>query len=99
MDVIAGKWKIAIVYHLMEGPLGFGALTRKIPWCSERVLSQHLRELCEDGLLLRKSLGGNPPRVEYSLTEHGRELAPALSELMRWGDRHVARSQTILDSP
>lgn len=89
MDVVGGKWKVLILWALDERPRRFGELRRVLPGVSEKVLASHLRELEDDGIVLREDFVEVPPRVEYSLTELGRGLNRALEPLGRWGREHV----------
>jgi DNA-binding HxlR family transcriptional regulator len=86
MDVVSGKWKSLILWELDNyGTRRFGALRRGLPGVSEKMLIQHLREMEEDGLIHREVYREVPPRVEYSLTAHGRSLNEALRPLGEWG--------------
>ncbi|MFF5444784.1 winged helix-turn-helix transcriptional regulator [Streptomyces sp. NPDC012888] len=90
MEVIAGKWKVIILWALGERPsCRFGELRRMVPGVTEKVLSAHLRELEGDGIVLREAHDEVPPRVEYSLTPIGRDLADALVPLGEWGRKHL----------
>ncbi|MFE9424630.1 winged helix-turn-helix transcriptional regulator [Kitasatospora sp. NPDC006697] len=90
MDVIGGKWKVLILWALDARPqCRFGELRRLVPGITEKVLSAHLRELETDGIVHRKAYEEVPPRVEYSLTQVGRELNAALKPLGAWGREHV----------
>jgi DNA-binding HxlR family transcriptional regulator len=92
MDVVSGKWKSLILWELHHhGTRRFGELRRGLPGVSEKMLVQHLRELEEDGLVHREVYREVPPRVEYSLTEHGKTLNEALLPLGTWGTRRVER--------
>src|SRR5215471_14756326 len=74
MAAIGGKWKLIIVYWLAESPRHFAALRQAIPGISQKVLTQQLRELAADGIVLRTPRGAVPAPVEYSLTEYGRSV-------------------------
>lgn len=77
--VIGGKWKPMIVWFLAElGTLRFGQIQHIIPDITHKILTKQLRELEEDGLIQRKVYSEVPPRVEYSITENGREVIPIL---------------------
>lgn len=89
MDVVGGKWKVLILWALEERPRRFGELRRELTGVSEKVLASHLRELEDDGIVLRQDFAEVPPRVEYSLTELGRSLNRALEPLGLWGSQHV----------
>ncbi|WP_022892276.1 winged helix-turn-helix transcriptional regulator [Agromyces subbeticus] len=91
MDVVSGKWKSLILWELDAGTRRFGELRRGLPGVSEKMLIQHLRELEYDGLVHREVYREVPPRVEYSLTELGRELNAALEPLAEWGRRRIDR--------
>lgn len=84
--VLSGKWKLYIVYVLsQEKALRFNELQRRVGNISAVMLSKNLQELEEEGLLLRKEYPEIPPHVEYSLTQLGRDLKPALDSLGAWG--------------
>ena len=91
LDVIGGKWKAAIVWHLDSSPLRFAQLRRAIPGITEKMLIQQLRELVADGLVHREDYREVPPKVEYSLTEFGRSLRTVLVPLCDWGSQHMRR--------
>ncbi|MFC7328463.1 winged helix-turn-helix transcriptional regulator [Marinactinospora rubrisoli] len=92
MDVVGGKWKALILWELHNnGTRRFGELRRGLPGVSEKVLIQQLRELEEDDIVHREVYREVPPRVEYSLTEHGTTLNAALLPLGEWGARRAAR--------
>ncbi|MGK3954394.1 winged helix-turn-helix transcriptional regulator [Microbacterium sp. I2] len=101
MDVIGGKWKALILWELdAHGIRRFAALRRGLPGVSEKMLTQHLREMERDGLLLRTVFAEVPPRVEYRLTEHGRSLNQALQPLGLWGIERIAREHSeLVDHP
>jgi DNA-binding HxlR family transcriptional regulator len=87
IELIGKRWSGAIVCALTERPMRFGELGRAIPGLSDRLLSQRLRELEEEGLVEREVEPGTPVRVTYSLSEAGRELDPAIRELRIWARR------------
>jgi len=93
LAAIGGKWKLIIVYWLMEAPKHFAALRKLLPGISQKVLTQQLRELVSDGIVHRQPQGAIPARVEYSLTEYGRSLVPLVEEVRRWGRTHLERAQ------
>lgn len=92
LELIGGKWKGLLLYHLLEGTHRFNALKRMLPNITQRMLTNQLRELEAAGLVHRQVYAEVPPRVEYSLTEHGRSLAPILHALKTWGEQHLGRS-------
>ena len=85
LSVIGGKWKLMLVWFLREAPRRFSECRRQFPEISQKVLTQQLRELEADGVVHREVYREIPPRVEYSLTEFGRSLAPVLTALDDWG--------------
>lgn len=84
MNLIGGKWKIIIIYLLANKSLRFGKISMFLPTISSKVLTQQLRELEEDGLIIREKFAEIPPRVEYSLSNMGEGLLPALRLLSEW---------------
>lgn len=98
LDVIGGKWKVMILFHLLEGTLRFNELRRRLPNTTQRMVTNQLRELEADGLVLRKVYAEVPPKVEYSLTELGRTLAPALDALRSWGQEQILPRQVRQDA-
>lgn len=88
LQVISGRWKGTILWRLEQGPMRTGELRRSIPGISERMLIRHLRELVDDGILVREDAGTVPPHVTYSLSEYGRTLAPVIWKLCQWGREH-----------
>ena len=85
LDLIGGKWKVLILWHLGNQTLRFSALRRTLPHVTQKMLTQQLRELEEDGLVSRLVYAQIPPKVEYSLTPAGRSLLPILSTMCQWG--------------
>ncbi|HDR9490107.1 winged helix-turn-helix transcriptional regulator [Burkholderia stabilis] len=93
VDVAGGKWKPLVVHYLMSGTKRFGELRRLIGTVTQRSLTLQLRELESDGIVTRTVFAEVPPRVEYSLTEFGRTLAPVLEAMKQWGDAYIARRE------
>jgi len=87
--VMGGKWKPLIIDVLKTGNLRSGALLRKIPQASRKVLTAQLRALEREKIVSRVVLGQKSERVEYSLTPYGRTLVPVLTEMARWGAIHL----------
>ena len=85
LDIIGGKWKSLILWHLGENTLRFSELKRSLPKITQKMLTQQLRELEQDGLVRRFIYTQIPPKVEYSLTAAGRTLLPILQSLYQWG--------------
>ncbi|MEU3843850.1 helix-turn-helix domain-containing protein [Streptomyces sp. NPDC028635] len=91
LAVIDGKWKSSLLWLLESGPRRPGELRRRLPGLTEKVLTQALREMTEDGLVHREVHDVLPPKTEYVLTAAGRELAEALTPLSTWGHRRLDR--------
>lgn len=90
VSLIEGKWKCVILWHLrQEGVVRFNELRRKLPGVTQRTLTNQLRELEQDGLILRAIYAQVPPKVEYSLSERGRTLGPILDALKQWGEANI----------
>jgi len=89
LELIDGKWKGVILFHLLQGTLRFNALRKLLPNATQRMLTMQLRELEEDGFIHREIYPQVPPKVEYSLTGHGRTLEPVILALKSWGDAHT----------
>ncbi|ABR34406.1 winged helix-turn-helix transcriptional regulator [Clostridium beijerinckii] len=89
--LIGGKWKVLILRDLINGTKRFGELKKSINSISQKVLTQQLREMEEDGLVERTVYAEVPPRVEYSLTEDGMSLKPVLNSMLTWGNQYKER--------
>lgn len=85
LKLIGNKWKVLIIRDLLGGTRRFGELQRSVG-CSQKVLTENLRELEKDSLILRKVYPEVPPRVEYSLTDTGMSLNSVLNEMAKWGE-------------
>lgn len=92
-DVISGRWKTLILYYLKDGPVRFGEMRRLLVDASQKVLTEQLRELEEDGVVVRMEFPGKPLRVEYTLSEHGLQLKPILALMAQWGTAYRERKQ------
>ena len=90
-SIIGGKWKPPLLFYLETKKRRFCELQRLIPGLTKKMLTQHLRELEQDGIVQRKVFAEVPPHVEYSLTRHGESLKPILKLMSAWGTRHQAR--------
>ena len=94
VDIIGGKWKSVILFHLLPGKKRFGELQRLLPGVTQRMLTLQLRELEEDGIIARHVYREVPPKVEYSLTDFGTSLQPILLQMRDWGQEYM---QTLLE--
>ncbi|QSF46893.1 winged helix-turn-helix transcriptional regulator [Paenibacillus tianjinensis] len=86
LDVIGGKWKGVLLYHLMDEKKRFNEFRRICPGITQRMLTLQLRELEEDGVVHREVYHQVPPKVEYSLTEFGKTLIPIIKLMRDWGE-------------
>src|SRR4026207_1776895 len=91
LAALGGKWKLIILYWLAESPKHFAALRREMSSISQKVLTQQLRELVNDGLVHREPKGAVPAPVEYSLTDYGRSVLPLVESVRVWGRGHLER--------
>ena len=91
LDLIDGKWKGVILYHLQTGTQRFGELRRLMPGITQRMLTKQLRALEDDRLIIRTVYAEVPPRVEYRLSETGESLRPVIDILKAWGEGHRER--------
>lgn len=88
-NLLGKKWHPVIISMLVESPAGFNQLKEDVNGISSKVLSESLEDLQEKGLVEREVVSEQPYRVEYSLTENGRELKPVLKELESWARNHL----------
>ncbi|MDL2316329.1 helix-turn-helix transcriptional regulator [Desulfovibrio sp. OttesenSCG-928-A18] len=94
LGVIGGKWKLPIIWNLAtEKVVRYNELRRSLGNVTNMMLTKCLRELEEDGLVLRTQYHEVPPKVEYSLTEDGIRLLPALNNLYEWGEGHQLKTK------
>ncbi|WP_240534790.1 winged helix-turn-helix transcriptional regulator [Pedobacter aquae] len=89
LGLIGGKWKPVILYCLLAGTRRFGEIAARIPAISRKVLTDQLKELEQDNLIVRKQFNEIPPRVEYSLSDLGKSMAPILAEMEKWGIQNI----------
>ncbi len=85
IDIMDGKWKLYILWHLRQKKRRFRELKRRITGITQKMLTQKLRELEQEKIINRKVYAEVPPRVEYSLTPFGKELEPIMELLLEWG--------------
>lgn len=95
LDVIGGKWKCVILFHLLSGTKRFNELRRLMPEVTQRMLTRQLRELESDQIIERTVYPEVPPKVEYSLTDFGRTLEPILKMLQQWGFDYLEKISEI----
>ncbi|MEC2077130.1 helix-turn-helix domain-containing protein [Metabacillus fastidiosus] len=91
LEVIGGKWKCVILCHLTHGKKRTSELKRLMPNITQKMLTQQLRELEEDGVIERIVYNQVPPKVEYQLSEYGKSLEQILNSLCTWGETHIVR--------
>ncbi len=96
IQVLAGKWKVQIFWHLSFGKLRFAELRKKVPRISEKVLTEHLRQLEKDGVINRHVTKSVPPAVAYSLNEQGEKLVPIMEALCDWGSQHFNMQPSLV---
>jgi DNA-binding HxlR family transcriptional regulator len=97
LDVIANKWTNLVVCALRGGPLRFGQLRRQLDGITQKMLTQTLRALERDGLVTRTLYPTIPPRVDYELTDLGRDAAGLFDGLIEWAQQHVAEISAARD--
>ena len=88
-SLISGKWAILILHYLEDGPVRFNELQRLMPKMTHATLSVQLKNLVENGLVERKQYESVPVKVEYSLTEIGKEFRPVMDALQEWGEKYI----------
>lgn len=89
LDIIGGKWKVLILYHLRGQTRRFNQLQRLLDGVTQRMLTLQLRELEKDGIVHRQVYQQVPPKVEYSLTPLGKTLLPVIELMYEWGERYA----------
>jgi DNA-binding HxlR family transcriptional regulator len=90
IQLIGEKYKAVILWHLIEDKKRFSELKRLIPKATEKMLTQQLRDLESDGLIIRKVYPVVPPKVEYSLSALGRSIVPVLDSMCNWGTDYLS---------
>lgn len=91
IQLIGGKYKAVILWHLMNETLRYSELHRRMPKATDKMLTQQLRELEKDGLIHRTVYPVVPPKTEYSLTDFGKSLTPILDEMCNWGKEYLQK--------
>lgn len=87
--ILAGKWKLIIIYKLMIEPQGFNSLQRSLGNITPATLSNNLKELSKDGLINKKIENTIPPKVTYSLTEKAKSMSKFFEALLEWGKQNI----------
>jgi DNA-binding HxlR family transcriptional regulator len=98
LEVIGGRWKVLILRELLQGVRRFNELHRALHGITQKMLTQQLRELEEDGIIHREVYLQVPPKVEYSLTETGRTLKPILDAMHEWGVKYLEKRNSVSPS-
>ncbi|MCE3290191.1 MAG: hypothetical protein K0R83_2203 [Caulobacter sp.] len=91
LAALGGKWKLIIVYWLAQAPRHFAGLRQVMPSISQKVLTEQLRELIADEIVVRQETGKAPAPVVYALTDYGRALMPVVETVRHWGRGHIER--------
>jgi DNA-binding HxlR family transcriptional regulator len=98
-NVLAGKWKVLIVWHLGFGSKRFAEIRKLLPGVSEKVLTSQLRQLEKDGVISRFEHKTIPPRVDYKLSPAGNELIRVMQAMCDWGSKHLGIAPTLPPLP
>ncbi len=88
---MGGRWKPLVINQLISGTKRYNELRKAVPAVTEKMLIQTLKELEADGIIIRKAMQAVPPRVEYSLSDQGRDLRPILFSMVEWGLKYNER--------
>jgi DNA-binding HxlR family transcriptional regulator len=91
LDALAGRWRLAVIAALCEGPKRFTTLQHDLPGITAKTLSRELKALEQHNLVARATSEESLVAVEYSLTDYGRQLEPVIAHLYEWGARHRQR--------
>lgn len=95
IKIIGKKWHLIVVYQLLSGPKRFNELLNSIEGISSKTLSESLSELVKNGLVSRKVYTSSPIRVEYCLTEKGKELRELIQAMRKWGERWIVTKGAV----
>ena len=93
VQLIGSKWKLLIIRNLMQRPWRFNELRRDLEGISQKVLTDSLRSMEEDGIITRTVYPEVPPRVEYALSELGESMRPIIEDMAAWGESYKKRFQ------
>ncbi len=91
LEAITGRWKVMTIHQLLEGTKRFNQLQRELKGVTHRTLTKQLREMEEQGIIIRKDFKEIPPRVEYSLSPLGKSLKPILMAMHEWGEDNAGK--------
>ena len=94
LAMIGGRWKIPLIFHLLNGAKRFSELLRALGGVTQKMLTQQLREMERHGLVERQVYAQVPPKVVYSLTPLGRSLKPVVDAMCRWGELHGSHAMS-----
>lgn len=89
LNVIGGKWKTLILCHLSDGSKRTSELKKLMPKITQKMLTQQLRELEQDGVITRTVFNQVPPKVVYELSELGESLRPIIDQMCEWGEQYI----------
>ena len=89
LNLLGGKWRLPIIWHLLEGGLRYNQLKRQLQGITNIMLTRSLQDLEECGLVKRVQYSEIPPHVEYYLTEHAKKLIPAMEIFQEWGEEQM----------
>lgn len=92
LSLISDKWTVVIIRDLLTGTKRFNELMRSVTGITQKVLTNHLRNMEANGLLVRKVYPEIPPKVEYTLTETGYSLKPILDAMYTWGENYKSKN-------
>jgi DNA-binding HxlR family transcriptional regulator len=95
IELIGGKWKALLLWNLSDGSLRFHELQKRFPGLTQKMLTQQLRDMEQNGLINRRVYPVVPSKVEYSLTEFGRTLIPVLYAMNKWGNDYITNSTSL----
>lgn len=96
IDLIGNKWKLLIIREILNGPKRYNELYRLLNGISYKVLTDNLKQMEDDSIIIRKDYNENPPKVEYYLSSIGESLKPIIQEMAAWGDNYKYKNQSIL---
>jgi DNA-binding HxlR family transcriptional regulator len=92
IDLIGGKWKLMILWYLINGTKRFTELKKSINGITQKILTEQLRELEESLIISRKAYATMPPKVEYAMTEFGESLIPIINDLCCWTKEYAEKN-------